>query len=816
MSTAFLRYFVFLISASCLFVTPNAHTQVSAGAPAALGAREIPVPRTGDGNQGDNFSWASAQCGNDLLVSAITDIYPAAAQVNGSQTGSIYQYANISGRAQLVAKIAPTIDDDGARFGAAIACDAQTLVVGAPGTPSAIGLEAGTVHIYAKNGNQWQLQSELAEGLGAGESYFGVNLALTATHLVVGTGGENAVYVYQRAGSSFSLVRRLSIAPADPSDRFGQRIAVDQNTLLVTLTGQQTSQVYAFSLRDFSVQAQFRGGNSFGAALAINPTHYFIAEPSFVPTGSKHATGRVRVIPRNGGPEVGVLPPATASTSPEFGRSIVLSGNRLYVGAPGAEQFGRQAEGAAYAYTLAGDQAALLLSYAPDTANNQSRADLFGSYLSLFNDDLLVSASNADAAGHPGQGKLYRFDSRGNKVADYDNGRGAGFDRFAQAVATDRSRAIVGAYLGDSLAGIETGYADVLVRTRTGWQHEARLSPPDFDIEEEQRFGIAVDIDGNWAVVGSFWDIVDGAVDAGSAYVFERTNAGWQFRQKLTAATPRNRAYFGFALAMSGNTIAIGARGDAFTAGDQGSVTFFQRDANGTYDAGTLVQLEDARSFDFFGASVDLQGSTAIIGAPGVTRDGVVATGRAYLYQASPTGNVWRLVQTVVDTNGEANDGLGYSVALSANQQMAVVGSPFAPANGTASVGKALTVKRSNGQWQVDRVLLPPANSADSKIGNQFAVAVGINDQFAVIGASGFDANSNTIRDAGRAYQYGFDGVLRQIVEPPPTIRASFGRAISADAQRVMVAAPGTARADVQEGTAYEFLADQLFGDSFD
>jgi FG-GAP repeat len=95
----------------------------------------------------------------------------------------------------------------GARFGGAVAMDGDTLAVGAPAENLAAGDEAGVVYVYLRTGDQWALQQRLLAADGHGGVTFGASLALDGDTLLVGaphadaTGGldAGAAYVFVRS-----------------------------------------------------------------------------------------------------------------------------------------------------------------------------------------------------------------------------------------------------------------------------------------------------------------------------------------------------------------------------------------------------------------------------------------------------------------------------------------------------------------------------------------------------------------------------------------------------------------------------------------
>ncbi|MGH7186935.1 MAG: putative Ig domain-containing protein, partial [Pseudomonadota bacterium] len=88
-------------------------------------------------------------------------------------------------------------------------------------------------------------------------------------------------------------------------------------------------------------------------------------------------------------------------------------------------------------------------------------------------------------------------------------------------------------------------------------------------------FGISVALSGDTVVVGADSDTIGANAFQGSAYVF--TNSGsWYQQQKLTAADGAAFDSFGRSVALSGDTVVVGASADDIgTNGDQGSAYVF-------------------------------------------------------------------------------------------------------------------------------------------------------------------------------------------------------------------------------------------------
>lgn len=133
-------------------------------------------------------------------------------------------------------------------------------------------------------------------------------------------------------------------------------------------------------------------------------------------------------------------------------------------------------------------------------------------------------------------------------------------------VATDGDTIVVGAPFDNVGANFGQGSAYVFVKPLAGWsgalKEQARLFASDGTGGDS--FGLQVAISGDTIVVGARWDDVAGNVDQGSAYVFVRPQDGWtgtlNQTAKLTASGGAANDTFGDRVAIDGDIIVVGAR----------------------------------------------------------------------------------------------------------------------------------------------------------------------------------------------------------------------------------------------------------------
>ncbi|HLM00375.1 MAG TPA: FG-GAP repeat protein, partial [Pyrinomonadaceae bacterium] len=127
-------------------------------------------------------------------------------------------------------------------------------------------------------------------------------------------------------------------------------------------------------------------------------------------------------------------------------------------------------------------------------------------------------------------------------------------------------------------------------------------------------FGYSVALSGDTAIVGvpldSLESINPASVSEGSAYVFTRSGASWTLQQRLTASDGANRDYFGANVSIDGDTAVVGALFDDVGANvNQGSAYVFNRSGTVWTQQAKLTATQGAAG-DRFGVSVEISGET--------------------------------------------------------------------------------------------------------------------------------------------------------------------------------------------------------------
>ncbi|MGD0984908.1 MAG: FG-GAP repeat protein [Acidimicrobiales bacterium] len=322
-----------------------------------------------------------------------------------------------------------------------------------------------------------------------------------------------------------------------------------------------------------------------------------------------------------------------------FGYSVATSGTSAVVGAPG---YGGHA-GRAYVFTKTGagwEQAAELKG--SDTA----AGDYFGYSVAISGMTAIVGA--------PGLARAYVFTKRGagwKQAAELKGSDTVAGDGFGDSVAISGTSAVAGAD-GHAKAA---GRAYVFTKTGAGWAQAAELKGS--DTVAGDLFGGSVTTSGTSAVVGASGH----AGHAGRAYVFAKTGAGWAQAAELKASDTAAGDYFGDSVATSGTSAVVGASGYAR---DAGRAYVFAKTGAGWKQVAEL-KGSDTVAGDYFGDSLAMSGTTIVVGAPVFAKE----AGQAYLFTNTASG--WKQAAELKGSGTVAGDGFGGSVAISGTSAVA-------------------------------------------------------------------------------------------------------------------------------------------------
>lgn len=407
---------------------------------------------------------------------------------------------------------------------------------------------------------------------------------------------------------------------------------------------------------------------------------------------------------------------------------------------------------------------------------------------------LTVAAVTAVAIGHTEQAKVVASD-------------GASGDELGSSVAISGDIAICGAPFENEIDD-GAGAAYIYSRDEGGsgnWGEVIKLLASNGG--HNDRFGTSVAIEGDTAVVG--------CASRRIVYVFYKDEGGTDAWGEVATLTPFGGAGgddFGSPVAISGDTIVVGAVHDNDKGTHAGAAYVFGRDEGGSDNWGEVDKLvaDDGFSLDNFGAAVAVSGDTVIIGANLEDQGAGLGSdlGSAYIF-VDDSG--WTQVAKIVASDGDDDDSFGSSVSIDGDT--AGVGAPGDDDDGSGS-GSAYVFYRDQGgadNWgQVAKL-----TAMDAAAGDSFGSAVSVSLNNIVVGAHGDDDNGS---GSGSAYVFSRDkgstdgwGQTGKLVASDGGTDDAFARSVAIDANTIIAGAPGDD--DVASGAGAAYISLSCVGD---
>jgi hypothetical protein len=307
---------------------------------------------------------------------------------------------------------------------------------------------------------------------------------------------------------------------------------------------------------------------------------------------------------------------ATPAASDAFGRGLACNAAFAAIGVPGDDDRASNAGRVELRSRVGETYAPHVTLYAPDAATNAE----FGTAAVFADNQLIVSAGLAKLSGIS-TGRVYVFsqvDGAWTVVQTIECPVPTTGDLFGCALAYRDGTLVVGSR-GNRPNGL-AGAGAVFVFRRVGgeFQYETRITAP--TPRTSAGFGYAVAVDGDGIVVGAPFETRDAVTERGAAYVYRRTGSTWAVEQDFTGVTYASR--FGCAVAMDNDRLAIGSFGDANLAG----AVFTWRRAGGWIAGADLRNgsLTNTR----FGNTIAMSGNRLLVG----NRLDLNASGSSVLY----------------------------------------------------------------------------------------------------------------------------------------------------------------------------------------
>jgi len=717
--------------------------------------------------------------------------------VLSAKDGRVQVHRRVTGVWSLEQELTPSVVSSSSSFGAAVAIDGDTVVVGAPRDytdPDYVG----SVFVYRRVGSQWTEQQKLTSpsavwvdiGGNLNSSMFGSSLAISGSDLIVGTpkepgpggasGGAAYVYTLSDTPGGLAVTPGTNVTVTDPTT--GVRAVFDNVTTGGTLTIVKTAApdpapAGRHLVGDACYDVSFSGTYTGEIELTLPyPTD------ALDPRAFHHTGGSWADVHTAGDSAARTVTAHTTSLSPfgvfELDPPIVTSSTP-----------------ASSSLTLAmlGVLGVAGLGWAA-RRRSLSHAGRKGLFSIIFMVGILATATLSAWAAHPSEAS-------------------------AQLVATQRARLLApnpaqcGGYVdidGDTAAVGDAIDGSVTLFSRSGatWGAGSRLKGSTF------RFGTTCGLSGSTLVVGSqgivaslatgeIFPIVAGAADAADSTVvggtfvavdgdlaatyqytealeiqflcvYRRTGSNWTKIAQIPCLGYTGPPDWAPKLAVDGTTIVLA---DGASRGVYAEVTkVFNVDG----DTVTLQQtIPSANGSDYEADTVALDGDTLVVSPT----DGLVE-----VYRRSE--GTWSREQTLTPSAASADAEFGTAVAVAGDEL--IVGAPY-DATDPDHVGSVFVYRRVGGVWteqiKVNNPAAPLLDPGGSLLPSRFGWSLAMSGASFIVGAPEelpYDGGEPT----GAAYVYTLSdtpgglavptGTNVTVTDPATGVRAVFDNVTTA------------------------------------
>lgn len=770
------------------------------------------------------------------------------------------------------------------QFGYSVSIGTNILVFGQPranrsvADTNALG-DAGLAHIYVKGDNGYEF-SKSVEGFHVernANDNFGSDFESNDRFMVFSAPNQDydanhenfmsntgAVYVWENVGGSWTFRQKITASDRTANDNFGTKLTLLGDRIFIQSLGTDNiGSVYVFRFENGKfvekqkiTHTDMASNNRFGSVMLARDNRLFLSSTNVViplTDATTRAHGAVYSYILNGASDqyefdAKIVPTTATNVNSLFGGSLALIDNVLIVGAQGqqtdvSDLLPLTSSGAVFVFARV-DNAWTQINKLTGPGSDRSSGDYMGYAVSGFGNTLAVGVPGSDYDAtlltfRNDAGKVYIYTRVGNSwnlssTLTSPNRQEGG--RFGASLSMGDNRILVGApgeTAGTQVSGWGEGRAYVFERVYGEWVVTGTLSNDETILAgNARRFGWAVSLDGNRAIIGEPLNTTDVAAanplsGAGAAWVFEKVGDTWVKRAKLTQQALSSRAAgnnFGFSVDIKGAVAIVGAPYDqtndagGATLDRAGSASVFRRNETSEGVVSWVAEkkfagwAQDRNASDLFGTAIAAYGNTVIVSATGHDYDSnrenfVDNAGAVYVYEWVDNALVYKQ-KLVAHDQADRISNVGFGNAVAVNATHIVVGANLFPKNGSGTVtarqiGKVWSFKNENGLWIKERTFVPSVtdelNSANVSINPNFGKSLALSHLVLAIGAPGayYGNNEAAITGAGavEVYRYNVDHWDFERVLTPSTrgTNDAFGTTIALRDNLAIIGGPAPA-----------------------
>ncbi len=681
-------------------------------------------------------------------------------------SGAAYVFQRVAGHWAQSAYLKASGNAMNNAFGSSVAIAGNTIVVGAPSHAQPPELDhAGAAYVFDRVGYDWVESHMLAASNPAASDGFGASVAITSGRIVVGAPGESsaatgvggdetddsedysgsgAAYVFDWNGG-WGTPTYLKASNTQSEAGFGSAVAIDGDLVAVGAPNQSSSEasgsgaVYVFAsggLEGWEQKALIEGsngeaGDGFGSAVALGQGVLAVAatgeDSSAVGIDGDQTnndaddSGAVYLFAQEGDgwAQQAFVKALNTQAKDHFGSAVATADGELAIGAE-LEDGGNADDGS-------------------DNSTLASGAVYVRSLLAL---------PPADGAGAPGLSKL--------EVGDQTLALSPTTFDYQVSVAPETATVKLSMTAADPAA--ELAVTDLWGETVDASQDIGLHSGDNrFTIHVVATSGEYVTYTVN---VQLPIPVTEAVIDGSPLDV----SAGMLWEAFDDSRIPVALSVDTLVVGVPYEDLAVDASYDYPTTEDTGTAFVFEHSVGGwNNDYPAILKASNAAGANLFGAAVAVDGDTLVVGAPGEASDAQVvngdetqdpanaATGAAYVFMRDPDSKVWLQQAYLKAFNSHKDAEFGYSVAIDGDRivvgargesDLAVgVDDPSPATDGASNSGAAYVFVRIGQTWTPEAYLKPSNTRQEQRFGTRVAM---LGDWIAVT-ASGDGGGSSTI-----------------------------------------------------------------------
>ena len=726
-----------------------------------------------DTQEGDQFGASVSIDGTYMVIGA-----PENDGRSGKDTGAAYIFRNNGTQWIQEAKIQGHDTQEGDQFGASVSIDGTYVVIGAPENDGRSGKDTGAAYIFRNNGTQW-IQEAKIQGHDTQEGdQFGASVSIDGTYMVIGAprndgrSGKDtgAAYIFRNNGTQWIQEAKIRGDDTIQHNHFGESVSIHKKHVIIGARGENrkdnnTGAAYIFRrdgtqwIQEASVQENNPAENDwFGTSVSIHNTYAAVGAVGKDIGGIN--TGVVYVFRRDGTQWIqeAKIKGKDTTAQDDFGNSVAIGESSIVVGAQRNRNIKNDA-GSVYAFNITDAPHERTLIKDDECGNGicdkgkcvECTKNSHCKDKICEDNKCITTCASIPINNHCYNGDVFvRSMPQEAKIQGHDTQEG---DQFGASVSIDGTYMVIGAPENDGRSGKDTGAAYIFRNNGTQWIQEAKIQG--HDTQEGDQFGASVSIDGTYMVIGAPENDGRSGKDTGAAYIFRNNGTQWIQEAKIQGHDTQEGDQFGASVSIDGTYMVIGApENDGRSGKDTGAAYIFRN--NGTqWIQEAKIQGHDTQEGDQFGASVSIDGTYMVIGAPENDGRSGKDTGAAYIFRNN--GTQW--IQEAKIQGHDTQEGDQFGASVSIDGTYVVIGAPWEDIpggiktndTGGMNAGAAYIFRNNGTQWIQEAKI--QANDKDSW--DLFGKSIKIKEDRIIVGAR-YEDTRNT--NAGAAYIFRNNG----------------------------------------------------------